>query len=80
MNQTPQTKTQKDGAFCITGIWCPTVYSRNIITLVPFGPIQCMYEVSDEEQIPNRPSTPKDDILELIQTTTFPAFQTAERI
>ena len=80
MNQTPQTKTQKDGAFCITGIWRPTINAQNIITLVPFGPIQCMYEVSDVEQIPNRPCTPKDYILELIQTATFPAYRTAGRI
>ena len=60
-------KTQKEGALCITGIWRPTVYSRNIITLVPFGPIQCMYEVSDVEQIPDWPCTPTDDILKNLQ-------------
>ena len=121
MNQTSQTKTQKEGALCITGIdelqqlakkfrdseefqrmldfvakfnylapynaylvqlqrpgsylvltikqweqwgWRPTVNAQNIITLVPFGPIQCLYEVSDVEQIPNRPCAPKDYILE----------------
>lgn len=47
--------------------WRPTVNAQNIITLVPFGPIQCMYEVSDVEQIPNRPCTPKDDILKILR-------------
>ncbi len=38
--------------------------AQNLITLRQFGPVQCMYELTDTEPIPGRPITEENEILE----------------
>ena len=65
---------QRPGASLVLNIrrwrqygWRPTINAQNLITLIPFGPIECMYEVSDVEKIPDMTHTPTDDILKDLQ-------------
>lgn len=65
---------QRPGASLVLNIerwrkygWRPTTNAQNLITLFPFGPIECMYEVSDVEKIPDMTHTPADDILKDLQ-------------
>ena len=41
----------------------PKLNAQQLITLVPFGPIQCMFDYSDTEQIPNTEEVTEEQLI-----------------